>query len=246
VNLPDTLRHGMQRALDGSQPIRGFVRRHRWSLPLSVLASASLLHLASEVREGELALFDSTVASWVMAWRGQVDGLMLALTTFGSGLWMAALTLAVLLALLWIRRRREAAFLAVCGIGILVLNTALKVFFHRARPQGVVYLISEPASFSFPSGHAMASMGVLSSVVVTLYVMRLPRFVCHGAASVALLLALGVAISRVYFGVHYASDVLGGELAAAAWVSATTGWFYPGLLPGEKTKEPAPGQLGST
>ena len=54
------------------------------------------------------------------------------------------------------------------------------------------------------------------------------------------LYVVGVALSRVYFGVHYPSDVIGGQLGAAAWVSALTGWFYPRLFPGEETVEPAP------
>ena len=48
---------------------------------------------------------------------------------------------------------------------------------------------------------------------------------------------LGVAASRVYFGVHYPSDVIGGMLAGAAWIAAVTGWFYPRLLPGEAAGE---------
>jgi membrane-associated phospholipid phosphatase len=46
-------------------------------------------------------------------------------------------------------------------------------------------------------------------------------------------LILGVAASRVYFGVHFPSDIVGGQLGAAAWVAAATGWFYPRLLPNE-------------
>ena len=55
--------------------------------------------------------------------------------------------------------------------------------------------------------------------------------------SFSLLVILGVAASRVYFGVHYPSDVIGGMLAGAAWIAAVTGWFYPRLLPGEAAGE---------
>lgn len=217
-----------------------FVQRHKWSLPLGAVSAASLLHLASEMREGELVGVDAAVASAVMGWRGSLDGLMYTLTRVGGWEGMTVVTLAMMSLLLVRGRRRDALFMASAAGGTLVLSTALKLVFQRSRPEDVLYLISAPSSYSFPSGHAMGSMGVLASCAVIVHVLRAPHVARVAAGVLAALFAAGVALSRVYFGVHYPSDVLGGQLAAAAWVSAITGWFYPRLLPGEETVEPAP------
>ena len=145
----------------------GFVSRHRWSLPLSLASTVSLLHLASEMREGELASFDARVAEAVHGLRGSMDGVMLALTELGGGAGMAVVSVALVSVLLILQRRRTALFMAIAALGTLVLSTSLKLLFHRARPVDVTYLIQTPSSFSFPSGHAMGSMGVLASAPVS-------------------------------------------------------------------------------
>lgn len=218
----------------------GFVSRHRWSLPLSVSSTISLVYLGAEMREGDLDGVDAVVAGVVHGWRGSMDGVMMACTQLGGGVGMAVLCVAVVLVLLIIQRRRTALFMAIAGIGTGVLSTGLKLIFHRARPADIQYLIQNPSSFSFPSGHAMGSMGILASTLVVLYAVGAPRLLRRIATAIIGLFVFGVALSRVYFGVHFPSDVLGGQLAAAAWVSALTGWFYPRLFPGEETLEPAP------
>jgi membrane-associated phospholipid phosphatase len=85
-------------------------------------------------------------------------------------------------------------------------------------------------------------MGVFATSLVILHVVGAPRPVRLAAIVAVALVVSGVALSRVYFGVHFASDVLGGQLAAAAWVSALTGWFYPRLLPGEEATVAEPGR----
>jgi undecaprenyl-diphosphatase len=192
------------------------------------------------MREGDLIGIDTAIGNVVHGWRGSMDPLMMGLTTLGGGTGMAVLSVLAVLALVLFGKRRAALFMLLASLGTLLLNISLKLIFHRARPADVRYLIPEPSSFSFPSGHALGSMGVLASCVVVLFAIGAPRALCALGAVLAASFAIGVALSRVYFGVHFPSDVIGGELAAAAWVSALTGWFYPRLFPGEETLEPAP------
>jgi undecaprenyl-diphosphatase len=212
-----------------------FVFRHPWSIGLSLGSVWCFMELSGELREGELGPVDDAVADIVTAWRGHLDLPMLALTHGGGGVGMTLLAIAAIL-LSWRHgRRTEVLFLLISTLGTSLLNIALKLGFARDRPDvGSRYLIDAPTSFSFPSGHAMGSAGVLASVVVVAFASGLPRKYRVPVGLLAASVALGVALSRVYFGVHYPSDVLGGQLAACAWVSAVTGVFYPRLLPGEQ------------
>lgn len=213
-----------------------FLQRHLWSLSLSVVSALCFAQLASELGAGELMPFDAAVGGVVAQWRGSADALMLGLTRFGNPAPVFTLTLVLVGLLAAFSRRREASYLALCASCTLLLNVAMKALFHRARPETeVVYLLHMPTSFSFPSGHAMCSAGVFASLAVVAQMLGWPRLWAHVAAAGCTLLLLGVGLSRIYFGVHFASDVIGGQLASVACVSALTGWFYPRLLPGETT-----------
>jgi undecaprenyl-diphosphatase len=211
-----------------------FLARHRWSVPLGLLSAGFFVKLAAELHEGELDGVDTAVATSVVAWRGRCDGLMVFLTQVGRGLSLTVITVVAMAALVRARRRREALFLAVSCGGAGLLNIALKLFFQRARPDAAVeYLVRAPSSFSFPSGHAMGSAAVFASLAIVVQVLRSSQLQHISAAVAAFVLATSIGVSRIYLGVHFPSDVLGGQLAAAAWVSLVTGWFYPRLLPGE-------------
>jgi undecaprenyl-diphosphatase len=212
-----------------------FAARHRWSLPLALGSSFFFARWADEMRELELGPFDTAVAQAIAGLRGHGDPLMLTFTRFGEGeslFVVVVLSAALLLAL---RRPREAVFLSTVGAGTVVLNALLKLAFARARPGAdELYLIHTPSSFSFPSGHALASTTVMFALVVVAKVAGARGLWLAFLAAFAGLVVLGVSTSRVYFGVHFPSDVIGGMLAGAGWVSAVTGWFYPRVLPGEE------------
>lgn len=213
-----------------------FLERHVWSLSLSLVSALCFAHLAGEIRGNQLTPLDSAVSAAFVRWRGSADGVMLSLTHLGNPTPVFAFSI-VVVAMLWgFSRRRDALYLALCSSSTLLLNVAMKALFQRARPLAeTTYLLSLPTSFSFPSGHAMCSAGVFASLAVVVHRIGRRRAWSHLASVYCLLLLLGVGASRIYFGVHFASDVVGGQLASVACVSALTGWFYPRLLPGEAT-----------
>jgi membrane-associated phospholipid phosphatase len=121
----------------------------------------------------------------------------------------------------WLYRQRAFYWLLalVCAVpGGLILNVLLKYTFQRARPSFDEPLLSL-ATFSFPSGH--------TSGATVLYGLVAAWLVCHCRSSAwramivgaALLMIALVAVSRLYLGAHYLSDVLAGMTIGGAWLA---------------------------
>ncbi len=119
---------------------------------------------------------------------------------------------------LWRRRRprRERAFLWVALVGSSVLNQALKWGFARPRPPQVVWW-THATGWSFPSGHAMIAVVCYGATAYILGRGR-PRPQRIGLYAAALAWAVLIALSRVYLGVHYLTDVIAGVAIGLAWL----------------------------
>lgn len=172
------------------------------------------------LREGQVFVFDLPILRTLHSIANtRLDQAALALSALGYGWGILPAGALLVLGLAVARRTREMTFAGLSIVGSLALNLAVKHLMARTRPSLWESLVHE-TSYSFPSGHAMASM-TLAWVVVLLcwsrksqvaWKMRWPvTFVA--AAFVAL-----VGLSRIYLGVHYPSDILAGWTAASIWV----------------------------
>jgi undecaprenyl-diphosphatase len=111
---------------------------------------------------------------------------------------------------------RNAAFILVASVGGWFLNDLLKSMFARPRPSIVPHL-REVWSLSFPSGHALTSAVVYITLGVLLMRVAERRLVKWYCVTIALTATGLVGASRVFLGVHYPTDVLGGWLIGLCW-----------------------------
>ena len=119
-------------------------------------------------------------------------------------------------AMLWAPCRAHAILAAVNVGAISAIDQLLKVLVRRPRPQG--FRLVEAPGLSFPSGHSMAAMAFYGYGI---WLVRCGAFGLPFSAAIEIVLVcaiLAVGVSRIYLGVHYASDVLGGFCLSFAWL----------------------------
>jgi undecaprenyl-diphosphatase len=181
---------------------------------------------AGEVMEGDTLAFDTKI---LRALRSPSDpskplgppwleDALLDLTAIGGSTVLGLMVLAVVGFMLLQARYRTALFVALTAASGELLNLGLKQLFNRPRPSIVPHL-RDVFSASFPSGHAMESAIVYLTLGAILMRVAENRLTKLYILSVAILLTMLVGISRVYLGVHYPTDVIGGWIIGFAWAS---------------------------
>ena len=138
------------------------------------------------------------------------------LTALGGVLLRNLFALIAIAALLLVRLRREATLLAATILSGWVVNTLIKVLVGRPRPTIVSHL-AEAGGSSFPSGHSFNSAVVYMGIALALAALSARRGVRWSLIAGAAILTALIALSRVWLGVHYPSDVLAGWLGGTAW-----------------------------
>jgi len=137
-------------------------------------------------------------------------------TALGGTLFLSFLTIGVCCFFILLRRLRTAIFIAVSVGSGLLLSSLAKGLFERPRPDLVPhgsYIYTE----SFPSGHSMMA-AVTYITLAALIIRHVPtRAIKVYILAIALLLTVGVGLSRIYLGVHWPSDVLAGWTGGTAW-----------------------------
>lgn len=135
------------------------------------------------------------------------------ITYFGSAYVLIPLT-----ALLFVLTKNKKLNILIGSNLILVtfLNQFLKFVFQRPRPEE--YRLISESGYSFPSGHSMVSMAFYGLLIYIVYRYVKNVYLRYGLMVILFILILFIGISRIYLGVHYTSDVLGGFLLSISYL----------------------------
>jgi undecaprenyl-diphosphatase len=198
---------------------------------IAVLATACLLFafgvIAQNVVEGTSLAFDQKIVRALRdpdnpsapigpAW---VQEAARDLTSLGSMIVLLIMTCAASIYLFLARKYAAAWLLLVAVFGGIALNDVLKHMFARPRPDHV-YQAARVFTSSFPSAHAEISAITYLTMAALLAQSQSSFRIGLYFIALAALLTLLIGLSRLYLGVHYPTDVLGGWCIGAAWALA--------------------------
>jgi undecaprenyl-diphosphatase len=175
--------------------------------------------LSYAVVHGATTQFDAVARSEIHSLASPaLTAVMRFVTGLGSRRFLLPLWAVLAVLFYWRGWTSAVVFLGLSAAGAMALDAALKQLFYRPRPDPF-FGIPRPQSYSFPSGHALASFCFYAAMAVLLS-RRLRNPAARATIWIAAIgLIVSIGFSRVYLGLHYASDVIAGYAVALVWVA---------------------------
>jgi undecaprenyl-diphosphatase len=171
------------------------------------------------VLSAPLAALDTSAGRWLhVRATPLVSNAMSVVSFLGAPTTLTTVAVGGSLLLLYRRRRTEAAMLSTFVLGGNLLNFCLKHLIRRGRPVFDDPIFSLP-TYSFPSGHAMASTVFYGLLAIYALANARQRYAAYFATAAAVFMVALVSFSRVYLGLHYLTDVMAGIAEGIAWLA---------------------------
>ncbi|MFT8321568.1 MAG: phosphatase PAP2 family protein [Bacillus sp. (in: firmicutes)] len=186
-------------------------------LSVVIIAGGGFIAIANWVTSRNVIDFDHHIISFIQSYvSGTLTMIMVAISFIASIKWIVSIIILLAGILCWKKKWALALFLvSTSGLGAL-LNKGLKLFFKRERPDILPLVVEQ--SYSFPSGHSMGSMLFYGSLAyIIIHLAKTTKIKVTAVFGMAILI-LCIGISRIYLGVHFPTDVLGGYSIGLAFL----------------------------
>lgn len=135
------------------------------------------------------------------------------ITNFGGAIFVISLTTI----LFFVIKDKKIGISIITNLGIVtILNQIIKFIMQRPRP--TEFRIIEETGYSFPSGHSMVSLAFYGYLIFLIYKYINNKHLKRTLIIILSVLICIIGVSRIYLGVHYTSDVLGGFLISFAYL----------------------------
>lgn len=187
----------------------------------AIAALLLFIWLAGQVHHGATQSTDDRIRLWVHTFANPpLTVAMRGFSLIGTPIVLIMLGVVLILLLAPTERARTLLGFAITIAGAEILDQILKLIFHRTRPI-TFFGVKEPMGYSFPSGHSLVSLvffGALA-ILAARTGTGVRGWSCYIAAA---LITAAIGLSRIYLGMHYPSDVLGGYAAGTVWLATVT------------------------
>lgn len=188
----------------------------KWIVML--VCTVFFLWIVKNISEEDINKYDYMIYSVVIAIMNPVVTVFFKIIThFGD--WTVIVPVCII-CVVFLKRRKDKCLVISSLVVIFILNQVLKTIFNRPRP--LENRLIEASGYSFPSGHSMISMAFYGLFIFlacnNIKNKKIKYTICIG---LAILITL-IGISRIYLGVHYASDVIGGFLLSIVYLIVFT------------------------
>lgn len=168
--------------------------------------------------------FDQVITNGVRSLYPTWNPFFLWITKFANPSTIVVLFLALLFVLIYGKRYAEAAWFSLGVIGISgIFNSLIKLLFMRERPT-LEHLVTEH-SYSFPSGHSTASMVLYGTLIFFVPLFIQNTYLKRGVQVLLGICIVLIGMSRIYLGVHFPSDIVGGFSLGLGWLLLTYPYY---------------------
>ena len=197
--------------------IEKFLRKNiRWILVIICLTI--FFFILEDVLDKEIEQFDNMIYIWLSnIIKEPITTFAKIITTMGAGYVIIPICI---ISVIYFWKKKESKYIIVNLITIFFTNQLLKRIVERPRPEG--FRIVEELGYSFPSGHSMVSMAFYGLFIYFIYKKVKNKYIKWTSIILLTLLIVLIGISRIYLGVHYASDVLAGFLLSISYLGLFT------------------------
>ncbi|WHY88347.1 phosphatase PAP2 family protein [Neobacillus novalis] len=192
---------------------------------ISLVCVIGFIFISLLISDHKIIDFDSDVIAAIQGLESPTLTKVMKFFTLIGSFSVVSVIIIILIIFLYkvLHHRLELILFISAIIGSAVLNQILKLIFHRVRPD--FHRLIDISGYSFPSGHAMNAFTVYVILSFLLWRHIPSRWGRSVLIIFSVFMIMAIGISRIYLGVHYPSDIIGGYLASGFWLTVAI-WFF--------------------
>lgn len=201
--------------------IKEFINKYLVWIVL-LLGLFAFFYLVRAVNQSSIKAFDDTIYHFISGFiNPKLTPIVKIITEFGNYTVMVPI---IIIFYLFNKDKSFNRYFTINLVAVFASNFIVKSIIRRQRPVDINLIIEN--GFSFPSGHSMVSFAFYGFIIYYIYCSNLSKTWKIFIISLLSLLILTIGLSRIYLGVHYASDVIGGFILALVYLIIFIKYIY--------------------